>query len=194
MQKLYIEALTWNDWKSQVSPYLIAFWHPLFGFHSHVRPRNKLKSRRHHLNQCTAETKEIPEVEDGECCIFVLIENKIKSVEFDVWARSDSIQVVQSLSKAGGAENEACRSETFEVWREIGKCVALFLSKIFWWEKEIARYDILISCLVQRWFSIVQHCKFSKQDRWRSSLCVDLFWEIYNLTRTVSNNSVLRHA
>ena len=77
----------------------------------------------HHLNQCTAETKEIPEVEDGECCIFVLIENKIKSVEFDVWARSDSIQVVQSLSKAGGAENEACRSETFEVWRKKGKCV-----------------------------------------------------------------------
>ena len=112
-----------------------------------------LQSWRHHLNQCTAETKEILKVEDSDCCIFVLIENKIKSVEFDVWSRSDPIQVVQSLSKAGGAENEACRSETFEVWREKGKCV-LFLSKIFCWLHEIARYDTLISCLVQRWFSI----------------------------------------
>ena len=74
----------------------------------------------------------------------VLIENKIKFVEFDVWARSDSIQVVQSLSKAGGAENEACRSETFEVWREKGKCVTVLVQNllvaawnshdmIFWW-------------------------------------------------------------
>ena len=89
-----------------------------------------LQSWRHHLNQCTAETKEILKVEGDDCCIFVLIENKIKSVEFDVWARSDSIQVVQSLSKAGGAENEACRSETFEVWREKGKYVTVLVQNL----------------------------------------------------------------
>ena len=152
--------------------------------------RINLQSWRHHSNQCTAETKEILKVEDSDCCIFVLIENKIKSVEFDVWARSDSIQVVQSLSKAGGAENEApADRKLFKLARK-KENVYCSCPK----SSGGSMKSHLISCLVQRWFSIVQHCKFSKQDRWRSSLCVDLFWEISNLTRTVSNNSVLRHA
>ena len=154
----------------------------------------KLQSWRHHLNQCTAETKEILKVEDGDCCIFVLIENKIKSVEFDVWARSDSIQVVQSLSKAGGAENEApADRKLFKFGEKKGNVYcscpkssggSMKSHDMIFWSAAWSKDGFPLSSTVNFLNRIAEglHCVW---------IC---FWEIYNLTRTVSNNSVLRHA